>query len=177
MSSVAKRYAYAFVDTARDDGSLDGIQSDVASLDALVGSSPDLAAFLSNPLLNDAERLSTLEALFKGKVQELTWNLFALLVQRERLAELPAVLEVAKGRIRELQGILPVHVVSAEPLLKRQQDEMKSKLSERTGKTIELTCSDDPSLIGGFRLQLGDLVEDYSLSTKLETFKQNVLNA
>jgi len=142
-----------------------------------VSASPELSAFLSNPLVGESERLSTLEALFQGKVQPLTWNLLALLVQRERLAELPSILDLAKARLRELQGILPVSVVSAEPMLKRQQDELKSKLSARTGKTIELTCSDDSSLIGGFRLQLGDLVEDYSLSTKLETFKQNVLNA
>ncbi len=177
MSSVAKRYAFAFVDTAREDGVLDSVLTDVESLGSLISASPELAAFLSNPLVSDAERLSTLEALFQGKVQELTWNLLVLLVHRERLAELPSVLELANARIRELQGILPVSVVSAEPLLKRQQDELKSKLSTRTGKTIELTCSEDGSLLGGFRLQLGDLVEDYSLSTKLETFKQNVLNA
>ena len=177
MSTVAKRYAVAWVSSAGETSSLDAVESDADRLADLLETSGDFASFVQHPLIPPEAQTRSLEALFKSSCHKLTMNLLLLLVRRERLADLPGIVDQARELIREAKGILPVDVVSAEPFLKRQEEALSKKLAERTGKTIELTTRVDESLLGGFRLRMGDRVEDYSLSTKLETFKQNVLNA
>jgi F-type H+-transporting ATPase subunit delta len=177
MSAVAKRYAVAFLSATAEQKCLDAVEQDVTSLLQLLETSPEFATFVVHPLLTPEEQRATVNALFKGKAHALTLKLFDVLIERERLPDLAAILEQALDLIKVEKGILAVDVVSAEPFLKRQEDELSKKLAARTGKTIELTTRVDESLIGGFRLRIGDVVEDYSLVTKLETFKQNVINA
>ena len=177
MSAVAKRYAVALVSLASEASSLDAVASDLDHLADLLESSDDFRSFIQHPLIPPEAQTKSLEALFKGKCDKLSMNLLLLLVRRERLAALPDIVDQARAMIREEKGVLPVEVVSAEPFLKRQEDELAKKLAARTGKTIDLTVTVDESLLGGFRLRMGDRVEDYSIATKLETFKQNIINA
>ena len=177
MSTVAKRYAVALVTSAVDNASLDAVENDLARIGDLLRASPEFLAFVQNPLIPLEAREKSLESLFKANCDRLTLNLLVLLARRERLAFLPEVVERARELIQQEKGILPVHVVSAAPFLKRQEESLSKKLAARTGKTIQLHVREDPELLGGFRLRMGDMVEDYSLATKLDTFKQNILNA
>jgi F-type H+-transporting ATPase subunit delta len=177
MSAVAKRYAVALVSLASEEASLDAVSSDLDHLADLLETSEAFRSFVQHPLIPPEAQTRSLEALFKGKCDRLTLNLLLLLVRRERLAVLPDILDQARELIQAENGVLPVDVVSAEPFLKRQEEELVQKLAARTGKTIELTVDVDESLLGGFRLRMGDVVEDYSIATKLETFKQNIINA
>lgn len=177
MSTVAKRYAVAWVSSAVDQGSLDAVESDLQRLAELLHASREFLEFVCNPLIPLDARTKSLEAMFKGKSDPLTLNLLVLLARRERLALLPEVVERAREWVRAEKGILPVQVTSAEPFLKRQEEALTQKLASRTGKTIQLTVRVNADLLGGFRLRMGDKVEDYSLATKLDTFKQNILNA
>ncbi len=177
MSAVAKRYAVALIATAREEGKLDAVASDMDRLADLLEASEAFRSFVQHPLISQVDQRTSLENLFKRGSQPLTMNLLYLLVERERLSVLSDIVEQARVLVREEKGILPVEVISAEPFLKRQEEELIQKLSARTGKTIDLTVTVDESLLGGFRLRMGDLVEDYSIVTKLETFKQNVINA
>jgi len=177
MSAVAKRYAPALLAAAREQDVLDALEADLRGLRELLDTSEAFSDFVAHPLLSEEQRRATLDKLFGKKAAPITRNFFSLLVERDRLADLPDIVEEALDRLREEHGILPVEVVSAEKLLVRQQKDLEKKLGERTGKTIQLTCEVDESLIGGFRIKMGDVVEDYSLAAKLETFKQNVINA
>lgn len=163
--------------SAADSGALEEVGADLQALETLLENSEELKLFLSHPFLSAEEQTRCVENLFKGKAHDLTLNFLLLLVHRERLADLPAIVPAALDLWREQQGILPVTVVAAQDLEEAQKKELVSKLAGRTGKTIELRCEVDPALLGGFQLHYSGTVEDYSLATKLETFKRNVLNA
>jgi F-type H+-transporting ATPase subunit delta len=177
MSAVAKRYAEALLAFATEAKVLDELGDDLKGVQSLLSASEELEAFLTHPLLSPEVQETCLKRLFKGKLQKVTLDFLILLVRRERLADFPDILPVALHLWREAKGILPVQVTSAQELTAAQSSSLETKLSGRTGKTIELTCRIDPDLLGGFRLQFGGVVEDYSLATKLQTFKRNVLNA
>jgi F-type H+-transporting ATPase subunit delta len=177
MSSVANRYASALLDAADSDGVLDAVERDVSSLRSLLHGSPEFAAFVANPLVPADKQAETLEALFQGKLSDLGLRFLMLLASRARLSDTEAILDCAFERLRERRGILPVSVVAAQALTPAQETALQEKLAARSGKTVLLDCSVDESLLGGFRLKIGDVVEDHSLATKLETFKRNVINA
>ncbi|MEX2605949.1 MAG: ATP synthase F1 subunit delta [Kiritimatiellia bacterium] len=177
MASAAKRYASAFLDVAAESKVLDAVGGDLVQLERLLDESGEFEAFVAHPLIAPEDQVRTLEALFNKGASPLTLDFLKLLSQRDRLADLAEIVKQALEQWRERTGILPVEVVSAEKWLARQEEALVKKLGERTGKKIELSCTVDERLIGGFRLKIGDQVEDHSLAAKLETFKRNVINA
>ena len=177
MSLVAKRYSPALVDAAREEGVLDAVLADVGKLRELISTSPEFVAFLEHPLIPVEKQEETLVALFEGKLQPVTLHFLRLLAQKERLGDLSDILVAFEAAMDEENGILNVRVTAAEKLLARQETDLQDKLSKRTGKTIRLHSGVDESLIGGFLVQIGDGIEDYSLAAKLATFKRNVINA
>ncbi|MDF3128794.1 ATP synthase F1 subunit delta [Kiritimatiellaeota bacterium B1221] len=177
MSTVAKRYASALMDVARESGSLDPVGKDLQDLEALLSSSDEFKTFVAHQLLTPEEQQACMDKIFGKAAFPLTQNLFKLLIARERLNLLPELVRIGLELWQEENGILPVSVLSAAPLAAAQEKALIEKLSQRTGKQIVLNSSVDESLIGGFRLHIGDQVEDHSLAAKLETFKRNVINA
>jgi len=177
MSVVAKRYAEAYLSFARDHDALDRVGEDISNLIGLIEVSEELADFFTNPLISSEDQSSCLKSLFEGTLHEVSYKFLILLVQKERLAELEDILSMARQFWRDLQGVLPVSVTSAEEFTGDQRQALEKKLAERTGKTIEPTYSIQSDLIGGFQLSFQGVVEDYSLAAVLQTFKQNVLNA
>lgn len=177
MSAVAKRYAAAFLDVARESGSLDPIGKDLHQLQRLLTDSAEFHDFIVHPLVSPDQQSTCINQIFGNSAFPLTQNLFKLLISRERLSLLPDIVAIGLELWQEEMGIQPVQVVSAATLSVDQEKALVSKLAARSGKEIQLHTSVDECLIGGFLLRIGDQVEDYSLATKLETFKRNVINA
>jgi F-type H+-transporting ATPase subunit delta len=177
MSAVAKRYASAFMDVATESGSLDPVGKDLHDLERLFASSEAFTSFVAHPLISPEQQSACIDKIFGKAAFPLTENLFALLIKRERLDILPDVVRIGLELWQEAKGILPVDLVSASELQAAQQTALVKKLTERTGKEIKLFTRVDESLIGGFRLRIGDQVEDHSLAAKLLSFKRNVINA
>ncbi|MDD5477356.1 MAG: F0F1 ATP synthase subunit delta [Candidatus Omnitrophica bacterium] len=61
-----------------------------------------------------------------------------------------------------------VKVVSSFLLLDRQKNAIKRVLAEKIGKEIELNEQIDPKLIGGLTIELGGMVIDGTLKSKLQ---------
>ncbi|WFB37213.1 ATP synthase F1 subunit delta [Kiritimatiellota bacterium B12222] len=177
MSTVAKRYASALIDVARESGSLDPVGQDLKNLERLLATSEEFSTFVSHALVSPEQQQACLDQLFVKQGSPLIRNLFKLLIARERLNVLPEIIRIGLELWQDEKGILPVSLLSASALSAEQEKALIGKLAARTGKQIELSTAIDESLIGGFRLYIGDQVEDHSLSAKLETFKRNVINA
>ena len=174
---VARRYTQALYEAAADAGRLDAVAADLESIGQLLDSSPEFASFVGDPTLPEDRRRQGLDALFKGKVEDLTLRLLHLLVAKDRLAVLPGVVQTFGEQVDEAKGLLSVQVTTPVELTATQLKALTAKLEARTGKTIRATQDLDPSLIGGFRLRMGDVVEDHSLRAKLDLFKRKVVSA
>jgi F-type H+-transporting ATPase subunit delta len=176
-SPAASRYARALFLLAEERQLLAPVQADMESVVRLIQASPEFAAFIGNPVLPPARRQAALREIFQGRLQAVTSQFLGLLAEKRRLAELPQVAEAFLALCRERGGTVRVSVVSAVELDSAQQQRLVEKLAARLGKKIEATTTVDPSLIGGFRVQVGDEVIDSSLLSRLDAFRQKVLAA
>jgi len=86
--------------------------------------------------------------------------------------------EFANGIIEEISRLPKEHfnvqdnqavkITSSFPLLDKQKDEIKRVLKQKAGKEIELSEQTDPSMIGGLTVELGGMVIDGTLKSKLQ---------
>jgi F-type H+-transporting ATPase subunit delta len=84
---------------------------------------------------------------------------------------------VYEQQVCEELGILKVQITAAHALTDAQLTAMKQKLHDRYQKQIDADVSVDPSLIGGFKIKVGDLIRDFSIVTQLDQFEKSVINA
>lgn len=177
VTSVSRRYAGALFDFAGEQDSRDDVRSDCAAISSLYDASAEFAAFVKNPTIAPEEASAMLDTLFRGKAHSTTLKFLQFLVSKGRLDQLPLICEVYEALICEMQDIIKVEITAAHQLTETQLSAMKQKLHDRYQKQIEADVEVDPSLIGGFKIKVGDHIRDFSLATKLDQFEQSVINA
>lgn len=174
---AATRYAKALFSLARETDQLEKVRDEMAQVgQALVQSEP-LRAFIGNLLITGARREATLAALFEERLSKTCYEFILLLERKKRLRLLPDCCSVFRELYNELTGVLKVTATSAHPLLEAQLAEITRRLSDKFSKTIQLETKVDAGLIGGFKLQSGDQIFDYSIATQLEQLKQRLIHA
>ncbi len=173
QASLAGRYASALFDLASDAGNVTAVESDLESLSKALAASPQLAALTSNPKISRAETEGALAALGKKmKLDGLTQNFLGVLAQNRRLSALPDMIGAFQTIAAAQRGEVTAQVTSAHPLSKTQLDKLKKKLTEREGRTVKLTSTIDPDLLGGLVVTIGSKRIDGSIRTRLNSLAQ-----
>ncbi len=176
-TKAARRYSEALFRLAAEQGGLDVVAADLRSVLALIRESADLDAFLVNPRVSTTEKASALAALFGSTAHALTLRFLRFLVDRRRLSILAAVCADYEERHLAHHGVRIVSVTSAQALTPAQTDALRARLTARLGGEVRLREQTDPSLLAGFRLRIGDRVEDHTAAAQIRRFHKAVLNA
>ncbi len=102
----------------------------------------------------------------------LTLSLLRLLIDKRR-GELVGDIARAYGdELRRLQGLQTATVQAPVPLTEEQLSDLRQKLSDLAGASVQLTQVLDPSLRGGARIVMGDLVLDGSIGARLAQLRR-----
>lgn len=178
-STVARRYAKAFLELAQDVGEVDRLGKDLSTMLAVSNIENGLVTqVLANPVFTREERLTVLDAILpKLNLHQLTSNLLHLLVERGKFAALPAIAELYASAADEAAGRMRVRVETAEPLTPQLEAEIKAALEKTTGREVLIDPVVEPALIGGMVARVGSKVYDSSLRTRLQQIKQELMNA
>lgn len=168
---VASRYAKSLLDLAQEKGIVEQVQQDMTLFTKTVNESRDFKLFLSNPIINHGKKLTVLKSVFAGKVNPLTLTFFTIITQKNREAILESVALEFEKQYNITKGIAIANVTSATPLTPALREQIKQKVAQQTGKTIQLKETVDSSLIGGFILRVGDTQIDSSIRTNLRSLK------
>lgn len=171
---VASRYVRSLLGLAVDQKALEEVHNDMLMFDRVCDSNRDFLVMMRSPVIKHELKRDILEKLFKTRVHALTWAILDIITRKNREALLPAIADSFHKAYNEYHGIGFATVTSTVPLDAKLRAEIESvarKLSNRT-KT-ELTEKIDPSLIGGFILNVGDKQIDASISSKIRTLKHS----
>ncbi len=175
MTLLAKRYATAVFALATQQNAVDAVGNDLAALHAELAV-PAARALLTSPDVNDKERAAVLDKLCAGRSQLLK-NLVGVLQHRRRLDVLfdlaPAFRDLVMASRGEVEGV----VESAHPLSADDLTALRALAGRLSGKTVQLTATTKPGLLGGVRLRIGNLLYDGSLRASLEQLEQKLNQA
>ena len=175
--SLARRYARALLELGIDKGSHEKLSAEVDDLAATYAGSRDLGEALTNPVFPRAKRREVLEAvLARVGVSPETRNFTLLLLDRERIAFLPAIARELRAMVDDKLGRVRATVTSARPLPPDHVQEIQASLEKASGKRVLLDKTEDPSLIGGVIAKLGDVVYDGSVRTQLERMRETIVH-
>jgi F-type H+-transporting ATPase subunit delta len=171
---VAKRYAQALFELAKDQGALDKAAAEINDLRETLTKSPELQGFLKDPVLTKDAKKEILGELFGKRLSPFVFNFLLFLIEKRRLNILGAILEVFDVLYLEHKNVAEVHITSAFPVEQGQVDAICKKLRDQFKKDIRPVVVVDPSLIGGIKVKTPELVYDFSYKTQLDKFRQSL---
>jgi F-type H+-transporting ATPase subunit delta len=174
-ATVARPYARAAFEHAHAAGQLAPWGELLARAGATV-EDERVEPLIGNPHVQRAE-LVALVAEVAGAGDEKARNFIQLLADNGRLAALPQVAAQYAALRAEVENTVEVTVASALPLTAEQSDKLAQALTRRLRRTVRLTATVDPSLIGGAVVRAGDFVIDGSLRGRVERLANTMAGA
>jgi len=75
------------------------------------------------------------------------------------------------------QTALHAEVVTALPLDGEDKEWLSRQLEEIVGHKVMIDAKVDPSIIGGFKAKIGDMLIDGSIRSKLEALRKSLVEA
>ncbi|MBI2566024.1 MAG: F0F1 ATP synthase subunit delta [Candidatus Schekmanbacteria bacterium] len=154
------------------------VSDELAALVRVLEETPSTLAFLRSPLVDAGKKIAfaadvTQELAF----HEWTAGVVTLLGEEDLLGELPRF----AGRLCRLlddhlrRAVARVRV--RHPLDDRERQELEAFLGASSGLAVRVEVEVDPSIIGGFVAQVGDVMFDASVATQLKSIKDHLIAA
>lgn len=163
MSKVSLRYARALL-LASDQKNLEELADDLDTTAEAFGEE-QVIQFLENPRTSEEAKEKLIKKVFAGNT--LLVNFLKLIVQNKKIREIENIAESFRMVLSEAAGVATARIESAAPLEKKQIAELSAALKKFTGKEIATEVEENPDLIGGVKIHLGDEMIDLSLAGRL----------
>lgn len=167
----AIEYGRALFLLTEEVGSTERVREDVTVLIGAIKENPDIIKLLDTPAVSKEERLAVIDSILVSLDTHLT-SLVKILAEKREAHSLIKVLEAYLAVYDEARGIERVEVVSARPITEEQSARLKARLEAKTGKTIIVINTVDPSILGGIKLRYMGVQLDGSLKTRLDGFER-----
>jgi F-type H+-transporting ATPase subunit delta len=176
MADVARVYAEALFEVGRDKGKLDVLQQQLAQFADEVDRNRELQVFFFSPYLSTAEKQDGIERAISGAEPELT-NFLELLVDKHRMTEVFRIRRELDELWKQENRRLDVTVTSAVELDPSVVEKIGQEVERQTGEKVDLSSRVDGEILGGIVLQVGNMVLDASIRSRLEKLRKSVATA
>jgi len=131
---------------------------------------------LFHPLVPAAEKLKTIHEL-SGKLglSKPTTVLLEALAHAYQIHVLEWVAASFRDRLNRKTGVVQAKVTTAAPLATDKAAALQARLAELTGRTVQLSTTVNPSIIGGVVTQIDSTVYDGSVTRQLARMRARLV--
>ncbi len=166
LSTLARPYAKAAFEYARDNNALADWQSQLATA-AAVTQDPAMDAALNNPSLTAEQQAQTLIDVCGDQAGNAVQNFVRILASNKRLALLPQIhAQFAQFKANQEKAV-DVEVISAFDLDGAICDRLAQVLGSKLEREVKVSTTTDSDLLGGVLIRAGDMVIDGSVRGRL----------
>lgn len=169
MTQVGTVYAQALYSLAKEEECSQAILQELAVLRESIAKEPDFVRLLSAPNLPKEQRCAIVDESFRQKVHPYVLNFMKLLTEKGYMRYFADCCKAYRQAYNQDHGILEVTAVTAVALTADQSGRLTQKLSQVTGKVIDLINRVDPACLGGVRLDYDGKRLDDTVSHRLES--------
>jgi F-type H+-transporting ATPase subunit delta len=174
MAVAERLYARALFRAAEDAGRVDAVHRDLGEFADAVVATPELAAFLANPQVEPATKVSVVGELSEG-ADAFVHNFLRLVAEKGRASQIPGIRDEFQALVDRAQGRVAVELTTAFELSDEEAASIVAQIEKSSGRTVEATRNVDPELVGGMILQAGSLRVDASVRGRLQGLRHQLV--
>jgi ATP synthase F1 delta subunit len=176
VQDPARVYAEALFDVAKAKGKLDPVGEELGQFADALDAGHELQVFFFSPHFSSAEKVEGLGRALDGAEPELV-NFLELLIEKGRMAELFRIRREFDVIWKRERRQIDVTVTSAAELDPAVVEKIGEEIERQTGQEVDLASRVDEEILGGIVLQVGNMVLDASIRSRLEKLRKSVAQA
>ncbi len=174
MDSIAFRYAQALGQLAQETNQIKPWQLYMQQIHRLVNEEKDLMVFLSHNEIPKEAKHQLVQKIF-GDAPTPVLHFLLLLIDRKRIQYLEPIAVEFHHLCNTYQGIEEGVIYTAVDLTSDQVAALQDKLSRQLQSDLDLRVQKDTTLLGGFKVVIGDRVYDNSLLHQLSELRHTIM--
>jgi F-type H+-transporting ATPase subunit delta len=170
-------YARSLFELVESQGGREKLEELAGELDELadmVRSNPRLGEFIANKTIAADKKEASLRKMFEGKISPVLFSTIGVLNRKGRLGQFLRVGAAFQELVEQKFGRIEVDVYTRFPLPPDEADKLRNVLRDRLKREPVLYSYTDPTMIGGFKLRVGDRLLDASFKTRLGRIKDQL---
>jgi F-type H+-transporting ATPase subunit delta len=173
---VGRVYAEALLNAASKQGKAEAM---LEQLDSLVldvfAASPDFERFLASAAVRRHAKRQAIESAFGGKADPIFENFLLVLNDNDRLNAIRPIWSNYRDLYDAKQRRMRVKIRTAAPMTPAQEERLKTGLRDAFQREPIFEVRIDPDLLGGLYIQVGDLVFDGSVRSRLDRLRNQLM--
>ena len=175
-SIVAKRYASALFQIAKEQQILSLVEEDLRVVKEVIQTNKDLKAVLSSLKLSKENKKAILKQAF-ANINGFVVNTLMILMDRHREGEIVEVVNQFIELAYEASGVAEAEVSSVRPLSDAEREAISATFAAKVGKqSLRIENIVDSELLGGVKVRIGNRIYDGSLRGKLDRLQRKLLS-
>jgi F-type H+-transporting ATPase subunit delta len=176
MEEIAAVYARSLFEVAKEQDKLDAVRDQLGEFADALSETRELQVFFFSPYFSTQEKEDGLERAVTD-TDPVIVNFLKLLIEKHRMPVLFRIRAEYDRLWEEENKLLPVEITSAIELDKDIVKQLGDRISEQTGRKVELSSRVEPDILGGIVVQVGNAVLDASIRNRLDQLRRQVVKA
>ena len=177
-NSTAKSYAVALYELSKENSELQNVENGIKSLKELIKESVDFKEMILSPKVGKDEKKNVIFIIAdKNNFSKTLKNFLGFVASKNRLFFLDKIIDSFLSLVSNTKGELKAKLISAKKLSSEEKDKIRNELSKDFKSALNIDYEYNPDLIGGLIIQVGSVMVDTSIKTKLKKLEKNMLEA
>ncbi len=177
-NSTSRSYALALYELSKENSDLDKIETEMRSFEKLLKESSDFKEMILSPTVSKEEKKNVIFMIIEKNNFSLNLkNFLGFVALKNRLFFLNSIIENFLNLVSKGKGELKGKLISSKELSQTEKQKIEDSLSKDFKSSLNLDYSYDPDLVAGLIIQIGSIMIDTSIKTKLKKLEKNMLEA
>ena len=177
-NSTSFSYATALYELSKENSELDRVEDGMENLNKLLNQSSNFREMILNPTIAKEDKKNVIFAIAdQNNFSDILKKFLGFIATKNRLFFLSKIIESFQNLVSNNKGELKAKVVSSKKLSIEERKKIHSELSENFKSQLNIDYKYDPNLLAGLIIQVGSVMIDTSIKTKLKKLEKNMLEA
>jgi len=178
LNSTSKSYALALYELAKENSELNKVEDGMDGIKTLLSNSSDFKEMILNPTVTKEEKNKVIiKIVDQYNFCETLKKFLGFLTTKNRLFFLNKIIGSFLDLISSSKGELKAKLLSSKKLSKSELEKIRNELSKDFQSPIKIDYKHDPDLIGGLVIQVGSVMVDASIKSKLRQLQKSMIDA
>jgi len=175
-NSTSKSYALALYELSKDNSEIDSVEEGIKNLKKIMFENNNFLEMILNPTILKEDKKNVIYNIAdKSNFSPTLKKFLGFVASKNRLFFLNKIIESFLDLTSKNKGELKASMISSKELSLEEQKEIQKELSKDFKSTLNINYKYDPDLIAGLIIQIGSVMIDTSVKTKLKKLEKNMV--
>lgn len=176
--SVNNSYSQALYELVNEEKVVDKVEQEANAFIKLISESQEFLNLIKDPRNTQSEQTDAISVICQSyKINETFTKFLKFLISKRRLFFLDKILKDFIVICSNKRGEIIAKLTAAKELSSSEIENIENSLKVNFGSNLKLKFSYDPNLLGGLIVQVGSIMIDTSLKSKLQQIENKMIEA